>query len=36
VSRSDPYRTVRIARQEEKLKRRVTRLSQRMARPPLL
>ena len=27
---------VRIARQEEKLKRRVTRLSQRMARLPLL
>jgi hypothetical protein len=36
VSRSDPYGTIRIARQEEKLKRRVTRLNQRMARPALL
>jgi uncharacterized protein YprB with RNaseH-like and TPR domain len=36
VSRTDPYGTIRIARLEEKLKRRVTRLNQRMARPPLL
>jgi len=36
VSRSDLYGMIRIARQEEKLKRRVTRLNQRIARPPLL
>jgi len=36
ISLSDPYAAIRIARLEEKLKRRVTRLNQRMARPPLL
>jgi uncharacterized protein YprB with RNaseH-like and TPR domain len=36
VRLSDPYAAIRIARLEEKLKRRVTRLNQRMARPPLL
>ena len=36
VSLSDPYAAIRIARLEEKLKRRVTRLNHRMARPPLL
>jgi len=36
VSRSDAYGTIRIARLEQKLKRRVARLNQRLARPPLL
>ena len=36
VSRSDVYGAAQIARWEQKLKRRVVRLSQRIARPPLL